>query len=176
MRKQKRNSFLLQVKILFLLFAVTATAGAQTVYNFRNCGATGVAGPSQAQVNSTYTATTLAGTVTVVGAGIQQWTVPVTGTYSLAAAGASGGFTPSAAGGKGRAITVQMNLTAGTVMQVLVGQEGGRAQFSTPGYSGGGGGGTFIINKTTKYTFTDRRWRRRCRPGRWIFHFCSARC
>ena len=131
------------------IVTVTPVFGGSVTYNFTNCTATGITGPSQAQVNTAYTATPLAGQVTVTGQGIQQWTVPTTGLYTLTSAGASGGFTPQAIGGRGRIITTQVNLTAGDVINILVGQEGGRAEFSSPGYTGGGGGGTFIINQTT---------------------------
>ncbi len=128
--------------------STTGGSGANT-FNFTTCGASGIAGPSQAQANTAYAATPLAGQVTIVGSGVQQWVVPTTGIYTITAGGASGGYTPLAIGGRGRVITTQVNLTAGNVINILVGQEGGRAAFSTPGYSGGGGGGSFIINQTT---------------------------
>ena len=133
----------------FLTLVGIPSSFAQTTYTFTNASATGDLGPSQVQVDAAYTATTLAGDVTVIGQGMQEWTVPATGNYSISAAGASGGFTPTAIGGQGREITVDVILTAGDVIRITVGQEGGRAEFSTPGYSGGGGGGTFIINQTT---------------------------
>jgi len=143
----KQNNFLKKVLVLVLGLSSSALFG-QT-YTFTNASAVGVTGPSQVQVDAAYVATNLAGNVTVVGQGMQEWTVPVTANYSISAAGASGGFTPNALGGQGREITVNVTLTAGDVIRITVGQEGGRAEFSTPGYAGGGGGGTFIINQTT---------------------------
>ena len=75
-------------KISFLFGIIVLTCSmmnsiGQTVYNFSNAGATGVSGPTQAQVNSTYSASTLAGQVTISGSGIQQWVVPATGVYSI---------------------------------------------------------------------------------------------
>ena len=74
--------------------------------------------------------------------------MPSDGTYYITAAGASGGYTPSASGGQGRIITVSVGLDEGDVLVITVGQEGGRAHFST-GYAGGGGGGTFVIHQST---------------------------
>jgi len=141
----KSKSFL--TFFLAMILIGIADSLAQT-YTFTNAGASGTAGPSQGQVNTAYTSTTLDGQVTVIGQGIQEWVVPFTGAYSITGAGASGGYTPNALGGKGRIITTEVNLTAGEIIRVLVGQEGGQAHTSN-GYSGGGGGGTFIINQTT---------------------------
>ncbi|TAJ60535.1 MAG: hypothetical protein EPO58_05190, partial [Chitinophagaceae bacterium] len=129
-----------------LLMLLPLISSLSQTYSFTSAGASGINGPSQAQVTAAYNASTLAGQVTVVGTGIQRWVVPSTGIYAITAAGASGGYTPGAAGGKGRLITVNYSLTAGTVLDILVGQEGGRASFNTPGYAGGGGGGSFVVN------------------------------
>lgn len=114
-------------------------------FSFTTASASGVSGPTQAQVNSAYSGTALAGLVTITTQGIQEWTVPTTGVYTIEFAGASGGYTPGALGGKGRIIKIQATLTAGHVLKILVGQEGGRFYFTT-GYAGGGGGGTYIYN------------------------------
>lgn len=117
----------------------------RTSYTFTSCGAFGTEGPSQEQSNIEYVGTNLEGMVTVNN-GIQQWIVPETGPYTITAAGASGGYTPSIPGGRGRAITIEVDLLQGDVLDILVGQEGGRGQISANGaYAGGGGGGTFII-------------------------------
>ena len=114
-------------------------------YTFTNCGAFGTEGPTQNQSNSAYIGSNLDGAVTVTD-GIQQWIVPATGPYSITAAGASGGYTPNVLGGKGRAITVEVILSQGDIIDILVGHEGGRGQISGNGvYAGGGGGGTYII-------------------------------
>jgi len=135
--------------ILFLLisFLFVNWSQAQIVYSFTNAGATGTSGPTQTQVNAAYTSgNTLYNAVTATS-GIQYWTVPYTGDYSLEVAGASGGYTPNAIGGRGRVIKTKIALTAGKVLKILVGQEGGRQYFTT-GYAGGGGGGSFVINST----------------------------
>ena len=124
------------------------SAFAATVYTFTNAGASGQNGPTQAQVNSAYSSSALSGLVTINTQGIQEWTVPTSGDYWIEVAGASGGYTPSALGGSGRKIRIKAALTAGHLLKILVGQEGGRIYFTT-GYAGGGGGGTFIYNATT---------------------------
>jgi hypothetical protein len=134
--------------LAFLTLVGIPASFAQTTYTFTNAAAAGVTGPTQVQVDAAYAATNLAGNVASVGQGMQEWTVPLTGNYSISAAGASGGFTPNAIGGQGREITVDVLLTAGDIIRITVGQEGGVAEFTT-GYCGGGGGGTFIINQTT---------------------------
>lgn len=139
------------VAVLLILASsalTTAPASAAPLYSFTNASSTGTNGPTQAQVTSAYTGTPLAGLVTINTRGIQEWTVPATGEYWLEFAGASGGYTPGALGGKGRIIKVKVNLTAGNVLRILVGQEGGRGAFTT-GYAGGGGGGTYVYNSTT---------------------------
>ena len=49
---------------------------------FTNCGKTGRNGPSQSDCNTAYASTDLNGEVTLSG-GIQSWTVPYTGTYTI---------------------------------------------------------------------------------------------
>src|SRR5262245_52105398 len=86
---------------------------AQNSYTFTPCGATGSVGPTQTQVNNTYTTgNSLNGQVTVLN-GIQSWTVPTTGGYYIDAYGAQGGGTY---GGLGARIKGDFTLTAGTVL------------------------------------------------------------
>ena len=116
-----------------------------TVYNFTTCGSTGIAGPTQSNCDTNYTGTDLDGLVTV-GGGIQNWTVPATGTYTIEAVGAAGitGGSGSGVGGLGAYIKGEFSLTEGEVIQILVGQKGIRDGT----YAGGGGGGTFVIDST----------------------------
>ena len=108
---------------------------AATTYTFSNAAASGSFGPTQAQLNSTYNGTSLAGTVTSSN-GIQLWTVPATGVYTIDARGARGGTYPGRnSGGNGARMVGTFNLTAGQQIKILVGQEG---------YYGGGGGGSFV--------------------------------
>ncbi len=111
----------------------------QTAYTFTTGGATGQFGPSQAQITTAYTGTTLAGQVTV-SAGIQKWVVPQTGVYRIVASGALGGdATSGPAPGKGATIAGDFLLQAGDTIRILVGQKGVDRNFSA-----GGGGGTFV--------------------------------
>jgi hypothetical protein len=100
--------------------------------NFTTCGQTGNTGPTQLQCDTAYTATTLAGEVTVA-AGIQSWTVPVTATYHITASGGAGG---SILGGLGADMAGDFALTSGTVLSIVVGQQG---------TSVGAGGGSFVV-------------------------------
>jgi sugar lactone lactonase YvrE len=80
--------------------------------------------------------------------GIQQWTVPSTGNYTLTAAGAAGGASMNGyASGKGVIVSTTTPLTKGDILYILVGQQGGVGTSTANGInaSGGGGGGTFIV-------------------------------
>lgn len=113
-----------------------------TVYNFTTCGASGRTGPNQTQCDTNYTGTTLQGLVNVTN-GIQNFTVPATGTYTIEVAGARGSNTTTAGaiGGNGSKMIGTFSLTQGTVLQILVGQMG-----PAHTYGGAGGGGSFVAN------------------------------
>jgi len=123
-------------------------AEASTVYSFTNAGALGRIGPDQTAVNSAYTATTLAGAVTVTGSGIQDWIVPTSGLYHITGAGAQGASgDPAQSGGVGAVISGDFFLTAGQLLQIAVGQMGlGFASPQDTGSNGGGGGGSFVVD------------------------------
>lgn len=155
MNEKKEKQFVrraAKASVLVVAALAAQAASASILYAFGDAGASGASGPTQSQVNSAYQGTSLAGQVTALSTGIQQWTVATSGMYSITGSGASGGYAPDAAGGKGASITIEKFLTAGHVMQVLVGLEGGRAAFNTvhygAGWAGGGGGGTFIYDVT----------------------------
>lgn len=125
-----------------LLFAMAFGAHAAT-YTFGTCGATGATGPLQAACDTAYGGSV---TVTVTG-GIQSWTVPATGTYTITATGAQGASGDSGfVGGRGAQLSGQFNLTAGQVLQLVVGQQG---VGQSSGTNGGGGGGTFVVSAGT---------------------------
>ena len=89
---------------------------------FTNCSVTGRTGPTQSQVNSTYASgNSLYNGVTINTQGIQEWTVPETGTYTIENYGAQGG---GDYGGKGAKIVGTFNLSVGDVLKILVGQVG----------------------------------------------------
>ena len=117
-------------------------AFAATTYAFTNAAATGSAGPTQAQITTAYTGTTLAGGVTISTQGVQQWTVPSTGSYSFEVVGAHGAASTGASntrGGRSVKITATKTLTSGTVLYIVVGQAG-----QADGAHGGGGGASFV--------------------------------
>nr|WP_276604293.1 glycine-rich protein [Nannocystis pusilla] len=81
------------------------------------------------------------GKVTVT-AGIQSWTVPVTGTYRIEAWGAEGGTQSQyGPGGKGAHVRGDVALAQGEVLRILVGQMGKTGMY----YDVGGGGGSFVV-------------------------------
>ena len=131
-------------KLLFFIFINCFLINAQVSYTFTNCGATGSVGPTQGQVNSTYSTTNLNGLVSTTLSGIQTWTAPYSGNFRIEAIGAQGG----SAGGLGARMAGDFALNAGEVIQILVGQQG-VAGGAGPG---GGGGGSFVVR--TPYTTT----------------------
>eukprot|EP01038_Epipyxis_sp_PR26KG_P017756 gene17756-24752_t len=124
------------------MFFAWNIGSAQQTYTFTNAGATGAFGPTQTQINTSYAATSLAGAVTVNTAGVQSWTVPQTMGYRITAVGAQGGVS----WGLGASMAGDFTLTAGTVLNIVVGQQGGSGNSS----HGSGGGGSFVsINTAT---------------------------
>jgi hypothetical protein len=131
--------------ILFILLLSAAPVQGVT-YNFTACSQTGKTGPSQGQCDTEYSGTTLQGLVTVTG-GIQNWTVPSTGTYTIKACGARGGnqtYDTGYAGGKGACIQGDFSLTGGEIVFLLVGQRGENTRQQVDNAAPGGGGGTFV--------------------------------
>ena len=122
--------------------SVIMSRDGETIYQFTNCGQTGRYGPSQSQANSSYSGTSLDGSVTVTD-GIQYWTIPSSGTYTIEAWGAQGGSAgaTNTAGGLGALMKGDFDFSAGDVIGIMVGQIGG-----SHNHGGGGGGGTFIVN------------------------------
>ena len=112
--------------------------------DFTNCNQTGLSGPSQSQCDSDYSGTTLDGIITVAS-GVQTFIIPSDGTYSIEVAGAKGGDVVgySRIGGYGATISGEFTLSAGTVINIVVGQMGSDEQQT--GYGGGGGGGGSFV-------------------------------
>lgn len=77
-------------------------------------------------------------------AGYQLWTVPVTGNYTITAAGANGTLgligTTGLRGGYGAVITKKFLLFKGETIIIIVGQTSGN-----PSAAGGGGGATYVV-------------------------------
>ncbi len=121
-------------------YLAAAAATLQTAagnYTFTNAGATGTVGPTQAQINTAYSSSNLAGSVSINPQGIQNFTVPTTGIYRITARGAQGG---GIAGGLGARMVGEFNLNAGDVLRIIVGQLGTNNDNGV-----GGGGGSYIV-------------------------------
>lgn len=123
-----------------------------TSITFTNAGATGSNGPSLASCVAAYSPTNSWVTNTsyfnMTVNGIQRWTVPATGTYTLTVAGSCGG---SAGGrvGLGAIVSISFTLTAGHIISIACGQPGINNSGGCSSDCGGGGGGTFVYNTTT---------------------------
>ena len=102
-------------------------------YHFTTLNTTGNVGPTS---NAGYKGTSLEN-VSVTN-GLQEWSVPLTGYYHVDMCGASGGGwkTPR----KGARVNGTVHLKEGTILIVLVGQQGNKLSLDY----GGGGGGTFV--------------------------------
>ncbi len=129
-----------KISICIALFFSTIIMG-QNSYVFTTAGATGSLGPTQAQINTTYSLTNLNNAVISIN-GIQTWTVPATGPYKITVNGAQGGGN----GGLGAQIEGDFILTAGQVLKIVIGQQGVCGSGGTASNNGGGGGGgSFVV-------------------------------
>ena len=147
-----------------LVYSVSDTAGndsnitrsvsvqASGPWTFTNAGATGRNGPTQSQINSGYSGTSLESAITINTQGIQEWTIPSNGTYKIEAWGASGGEGDDTYNntrpGKGARMSGHFTLSANNLLKILVGQQGGTGS-SSSAKAGGGGGGSFVHNAST---------------------------
>lgn len=131
--------------VIASLTVAVEPAFAATTYSFTSAGASGRNGPTQAQINTAYTGTTLAGQVTINTQGIQLWTVPAAGSYQITAVGAGGG---GAAGGNGASMTGTFSLSSGTTLKIVVGQTGVAVFDGSTYYRYGGGGGSYVTNSS----------------------------
>ena len=109
-----------------------------TTFTFTNASATGSYGPTLSGCLAAYNTTTypwLSNTTYFnVISGIQYWSPPVTGEYTITAAGAASTV------GRGRIVKATVTLTLGVIYKILVGQLGTQ----NGNGSSGGGGGTFM--------------------------------
>ena len=117
-------------------------------FTFTNATATGRSGPTLANCLSAYNTSTnpwLSNTSYFnVTSGIQYWTVPRTGSYTITAAGAQGGTSTSPTLRPtigGAVISGTFSLTMGEIIRILVGQSGAAAN----NFYGSGGGGSFVV-------------------------------
>ena len=122
-------------------------------FTFNNAGQVGREGPNLTKCRTYYAAnrTNAAWTQDIANNylnmttnGIQLWKVPATGSYTIRAAGATGGVGGGGGGGRGIDVSLNITLLKGDVIQILCGQEG-----RSYAQHGSGGGGTFVVNNTT---------------------------
>ncbi len=127
------------------------TTKSQMLYEFKEhkfttADKTGPQGPTLKEVKKEYACVAWAQNsefLNMTTQGIQEWKVPVTGTYKIQALGARGG---GDGGGLGADITGTFSLSKNEVIKILVGQRGtlGKGNLETKN-SGGGGGGSFVV-------------------------------
>lgn len=134
---------ILSLALTFIFWSHLALS--QNSYTFTPCGAVGSAGPSQTQINNTYSNTTLQGSV-VASTGRQVFTLTTAGIYQIEAVGGKGGNAAyTYTGGAGARVIAQYTLPANTVFTILVGQSGANGTaFSAYATAGGGGGGSYV--------------------------------
>lgn len=111
-----------------------------TTFTFTSAGATGKDGPTSLQLSTAYSAEVWYADYFTNLNGIQYWTVPSSGNYTIETFGAQGGG-GTYSGGFGSRMKGTFTLVNGDILKMLVGQTGG------PSY-GGGGGGTFVATST----------------------------
>ena len=121
-----------------------------TSHTFTNCGATGTTGPTLINCKSSYDVSWEDDTdlFNLQTQGIQEWTVPTTGTYTIEVWGADGGngddnYSHQSLGGNGRKLKANFSLVQDSVLKILAGQSGENSSTNHTD-SGGGGGGTFV--------------------------------
>lgn len=127
-----------------------------TTFTFTNAGATGKDGPTLANCQSSYSATSWTQNVSyfnMTTQGVQLWTVPETTTYDIEVAGAAGGTNTvnSIAGGKGALLKTRLTLTKSDIIAIVVGQKGSDRGSGPPQpyYGAAGGGGSFVYNNSS---------------------------
>ena len=126
-------------------------------HTFTVAGKVGRYGPTLAQLQAAYSGIPWVSNAAYFSQGraqgYQVWTVPQTGIYTIEVAGARGQNSASTAGnyGRGAKIRARVSLTAGTKLEMVVGQVPGNSGSTNPGnsYAGAGGGSFVAINGTS---------------------------
>jgi hypothetical protein len=126
------------------LYALT-----NNTHTFTTAGLTGSTPPTITELRAAYT-TANAWKATYLNqgdyAGYQDWTVPATGNYQFEVKGAPGKNGNASFGGGGAIIRATVNLTAGEIVTIAVGQRGPNPG-NNPSWPAGSGG-TFVVRKT----------------------------
>ena len=126
-----------------------------SAFTFTNAGATGRYGPTLTDLTTAYSPdwTDYTSNLNVTTQGIQEWTVPKTGTYEIEVYGARGrgayGNYDTGYYGKGARMKGQFSLTKSQIVKIVVGQEGVLGTATEFNGGGGGGGGSFVFTGTT---------------------------
>ena len=138
----------------FLKSSNSGLAGASlytfTSHTFTTASQTGRRGPTKAQMDTAYSASSYASTYINQGAfqGYQDWTVPVSGIYEITARGARGQTSRvGGAPGQGAVVRGRVQLFKGEIITVAVGQIGEIQRTNGDNAWVGGGGGTFVVRK-----------------------------
>jgi hypothetical protein len=141
-----------RIKELYYYFGMSHDAlYAYTSHTFTTADVSGRTGPTLSAVRTAYAnagATWALSHVNMTTQGIQEWTVPATGSYTIRAVGAgvpyTGGYTTNGMNQfqKGMDATITTTLTRGEVIKILVGQIPDQTLYV------GGAGGTFVVRGT----------------------------
>ena len=119
-------------------------------FTFTSGGTVGKTGPSPATLLNAYDTTSnpwlnISSHYAVTSWGRQNWQVPHDGTYRITITGARGSYQSSSYWhGLGAKLVVDLELTMGGTIYMVVGQTPGSFTGSAPYGAGGGGGGTFM--------------------------------
>jgi hypothetical protein len=153
---RSKSLWLLLVITLNITVSTSNTLGHAALFTFKThtftpCGITGPYGPTLADCQSTYSATSWENDSAKfnVISGKQYWTVPRTGSYRVTVAGAAGAVSNLYTGGSGAVQQADMTFTEGSILIMMVGHKGLFAVITGTGGSGGGGGGSFLIESAT---------------------------
>ncbi|CBY12505.1 unnamed protein product [Oikopleura dioica] len=120
----------------------------QVRWDFGDCGATGMHGPSSPQCDEYYLDTNLEMNVRI-NSGVQSWVVPADGLYLVTAGGPSGSSVSAGGRGRGAILEGNFHLMKGEIIDIVVGQISDYNLNSDPNSRRGlgGSGGTFVVRK-----------------------------
>lgn len=155
----KQNYFSLKGVFVAAGFSLIASSSVAQLYpftthTFTNAGHTGKTGPTLIECQTAYASEAWSSDPSFFNMstqGIQEWTVPATGNYTIECYGAQGGddiYFSGNDGGLGAKMQGDFDLTEGQVLYILVGQKGGNTTASVDNAAGGGGGGSFVWDPT----------------------------
>jgi len=120
-------------------------------FTFTNAGVTGQNGPTLSDLTTGSDAyspdwTDSTNNLNVTTRGIQEWTVPVTGTYQIEVAGAgASSTTQTTSAGHGYIVRADISLTMSQIVKIVVGQCGtASTQHASYSYASGGGGASWV--------------------------------